>query len=78
MAPSEFAANYSFCPIPCPSQMAKNTISFISDHIPEISNQQPAEAQGKATWPESVLLVIAFLCAMEETEVGLRDSPQSW
>lgn len=33
-----------FCPTPCPSQMTKNTVSFISDHTSETSNQQPAEA----------------------------------
>lgn len=46
--------------------MAKNNIPFTSDGMSETDNQQHAEAQG--------LLVIPFPCAMEETEVDLRDS----
>jgi len=41
-----------------------------------IRNFQPAPCRGKATWPESVLLVVTFPCAREETEAGLRNSPQ--
>lgn len=53
--------------------MTKNTVSFISDHTSETSNQQPAEARGKATWPESILLVIIFPRARESI-IKLRDS----
>lgn len=38
MAASQCAANDCFCPISCPSQIAKNTISFLFDHIGKISN----------------------------------------